>query len=130
MRRSVGHYFRVPPPRARQSLRVFKGQGGRRPPQIIPREQRLPARAQVLLYVRIVFLSTRRALQFNNVQRFCHHRESLAPAFFPTANMAPNTHKPHSTRPTDPNHNRYITNFLKIAAPELRATTEPTLPHT
>jgi len=44
--------------------------------------------------------------------------------------MAPNTHKSHSTRATHPNHNRYNQNLLKIAARELEAMMEHSLPHT
>src|SRR5205807_501430 len=39
---------------------------------------------KVLLGRRITFLPTRRTFQFNNIQRFRHHRESLAHAFLST----------------------------------------------
>src|SRR5258708_4896951 len=81
-RRIIRQNFCVPPQRARAALQVLKRKRGGRPLQVVPRQQWLPARAQVLLYRRIIFLATSGALQLNHIQRFCHHRESLAHAFF------------------------------------------------
>src|SRR5260370_37419071 len=74
-------HFRVPPKGARPRLEVIKHQRSRRPPQVVPRQQRLPACTYVLLHRSIVFLPASRAFQLNNIRRFGHHRKSLAQPF-------------------------------------------------
>src|SRR5712664_902995 len=96
-RRIVWQHFRIPPKRARPRFQAFKGERSRRPPQVVPSQQRLPASANVLLNRSIVFLSASRAFQLNHIQRFGHHRKSLAQPFLANASPSP-------PPPTPPRH--------------------------
>ena len=103
-RRIVRQHFRIPPKRARPRFQAFKGERSRRPPQVVASQERLPASANVLLNRSIVFLPASRAFQLNHIQRFAHHRKSLAQAFLATLSVPPPPPTPHRhferSRPT------------------------------
>src|SRR6266852_4722355 len=88
-RRIVRQQFRIPPKRARPRFQAFKGERSRRPPQVVASQERLPAS---------------RAFQLNHIQRFGHHRKSLAQAFLATLSVPPPPPTPHRhferSRPT------------------------------
>src|SRR6266403_3780369 len=82
-RRIVWQDFRVAPQRAWPRFQAFKVQRSRRATQVVPRQERLPADTEVLFNGWVIFLAASRAFQLKDIQRFGHHRKSLAHAFLP-----------------------------------------------